>query len=78
VRHSQPRSRDGARIPTGTSLLPEIRVEVAREARYYGVSKSWVAAVAFARFFGVVVPPEADYRMQPWTTRSRRKPQRKR
>lgn len=71
--HSQPRIPGTPRIPTGTSLIPELRERVEREAARYGVSKSWITAIALAKHFDLFLPEEADYRNQPWNRRRQRK-----
>lgn len=65
ARHSQPRSTR-PRIPTGTSLLDDLRREVEHECTHYGVSRSWVLALALAKHFDLAIPDEADYRTKPW------------
>ncbi len=42
-----------ARIPSNAALLPVLRKRVEREAAKWGVSKSFVIAVALAHTFGV-------------------------
>lgn len=66
ARHAQPRSTEGKRQPTGSSLLPDLRKEIDRECNRYGVSRSWIVAVAVAKHFDVYLPAAADYRAKPW------------
>jgi hypothetical protein len=54
----QPRVK-GGRARVSPSLLHEIDFEVAKMAHRFGVSKSWVIAVALADTFGI--KEQADY-----------------
>jgi len=43
----------GGRLALPSCVLPKIRAVVEREARFFGVSKSFVIAVALADIFGI-------------------------
>lgn len=56
---AQPRIKGQTRIPTGTSVLENMRKWVDREARIYGVSRSFVLANCVSFVFGI---PMVSYR----------------
>lgn len=43
----------GGRMPLGATVLREIRARVEADAARYGVSKSFVIAVALAKVYGI-------------------------
>ena len=53
MRH-QPRVK-GGRLPVGSGVVKEVRLELERTARKFGVSKSFVVHVALADHFGIDV-----------------------
>ena len=57
-RRSQPRVK-GGRARLAPAVLHEIDFEVSKMAARFGVSKSWVIAVALADTFGI--KDQADY-----------------
>ena len=51
---NQPRVK-GGRLPVGSGVVKEVRAELERTARKFGVSKSFVVHVALADHFGIDV-----------------------
>lgn len=74
AKHTQPPNRGNPRIPSGVSLLPALDRCKRREMERYGVSGSWVSALAHALLFKIDIPYEADYRNEPWNDRKRPRP----
>lgn len=53
----QPRIKGQRRTPQNTALLRDIEREVKATARHFGVSRSFVVAVALADYFKVGLQP---------------------
>lgn len=60
VIRSQPRMHNVTRIPSASSLMPRLRKAIETEANHFGVSMSFVMAVAIAEALGVSL--DYDYR----------------
>lgn len=58
IRHQ--RRVKGGRVPRGTALLRALDREVERQARLFGVSKSFVIATALGTMLGI--DAQEDYR----------------
>lgn len=56
---NQPRIKGTRRIPTGSSLIPDLRRRVQTDARAHDVSRAWVVACILADHYHVQT---ADYR----------------
>jgi hypothetical protein len=64
--HPQPRVHGTIRFPRHTAILPELDQALQYEAKHYGVTKSWIVALALARHLDVPTPRALDYRREPW------------
>lgn len=57
----QPRLMEGRRAPITSAIAHDIERALAREMDRYGVSRSFVVAVALAYTFGIELEDNADY-----------------